>query len=62
VSEAGGPDVIKPGAQRICMPCLFSWKPRLFPHFVYVTVGVTVEVSGFGGGEVVFEVIWQCSI
>jgi hypothetical protein len=53
VLEAGGrgPGVIKPGALRICMPCLFSWKPRLFSLFVYVAVGVTVGVSGFEGGE-----------
>jgi hypothetical protein len=44
------------------MPCLFSWKPRLFSLFVCVAVGVTVGVSGFEGGEVVFEVIWQCNI
>jgi hypothetical protein len=30
----------------------------MFPLIFYVTVNVTVGVSGFEGGEVVFEVIW----
>jgi hypothetical protein len=33
-----------------------------FPFFVYVTVNVTVGVSGFEGREVFFEVIWHCNI
>jgi hypothetical protein len=33
-----------------------------FPFFIYVTVDVTAGVSGFEGGEVVFEVIWQFNI
>jgi hypothetical protein len=45
-----------------CLPCLFSLKPRLFSLFVYVAVSVTAGVSGFEGGEVVFEVIWQFNI
>jgi hypothetical protein len=45
-----------------CLPCLFSWKPRLFSLFIYVTVDVTAGVSGFEGRGVVFEVIWQFNI
>ena len=33
-----------------------------FPFFLYVTVNVTVGVSGFEGREVFFEVIWLCNI
>ncbi len=45
-----------------CLPCLFSWKPRILSLFLYVTVNVTVGVSGFEGREVFFEVIWLCNI
>ena len=45
-----------------CLPCLFSWKPRRFSLFIYVTVDVTAGVSGFEVGEVVFEVTWQFNI
>jgi hypothetical protein len=33
-----------------------------FPFIICVAVDVTAGVSGFEGGEVVFEVIWQCNI
>jgi hypothetical protein len=43
-------------------PCLFSGNLVDFPFFIYVTVDATAGVSGFEGGEVVFEVIWQFNI
>jgi hypothetical protein len=45
-----------------CLPCLFSGNLDDFPFFIYVIVDVTAGVSGFEGGEVVFEVIWQFNI
>jgi hypothetical protein len=41
---------------------LFSGNLVDFPFFIYVAVDVTAGVSGFEGGEVVFEVIWQVNI
>ena len=45
-----------------CLPCLFSGNLVDFPFFICVAVDVTAGVSGFEGGEVVFEVIWQFNI
>jgi hypothetical protein len=46
-----------------CLPCLFSGNLVDFPFCIYVTVvDVTAGVSGFEGGEVVFEVFWQFNI
>jgi hypothetical protein len=45
-----------------CLPCLFSGNLVDFPFFIYVTADATAGVSGFEGGEVVFEVIWQFNI
>jgi hypothetical protein len=45
-----------------CLPCIFSGNLADFLFFIYVTVDVTAGVSGFEGGEVVFEVNWQFNI
>ena len=45
-----------------CLPCLFSWKPRLFSLFYLRYRECHCWSEGFEGGEVVFEVIWQFNI
>jgi hypothetical protein len=45
-----------------CFSCLFSGNLVDFLFFIYVTADVTAGLSGFEGGEVVFEVIWQFNI
>jgi hypothetical protein len=62
VSEAGGLTQLSRGPNESACRVFLVGNLVCFPFFVCVTVSVTVGVSGFEGGEVVVEVIWQCNI